>query len=213
MWHPSRRRYLHRRLFVENGKYRWKTAELKCSTLYYAGDSRDGSNQRGRLPPISVQLVSRRKRETETISNGPIRAVYAIDASVPFSCCTQEALISNNTWTSSKRSTCYGHGPINLGTVLFSSACLSSDTDPSRQLYQKGCAESLIARANRQDMGIGIINCFLLVFAIFAFPLLWFGAEQLSSNEYTVFEKQWNGYANQDRSINNGMTSPSTIRL
>ena len=213
MWH-LRQQYCHwRKLSVENGKYLWKTAELECFILCYAADSRGESNQKRRSSTISVQLVSRRKRQSGAVLYSLTNALYTVDASVPVSCCAQGVQTYNNTWATCKKSTFCGHHPINLATILFSSACVSSDKNPYTQFYQEGCAKSLIARANRQDMGIGIINCFLIVFAMFAFPLLWFGDEQFSSNEHTVFENKWNGYGNQDSSNNNGMASTSTIRL
>ena len=90
---------------------------------------------------------------------------------------------------------------------------MSTDLDPNNQFYKEGCAKSLIARANRHDMGIAVINCFLLVFLIFAIPLLWFGDQHSTSGENTLFEKPRNGFQGQGHSVDRGMPPITTIRL
>ena len=50
--------------------------------------------------------------------------------------------------------------------------CLSNANGTENRFYTKGCTKYLDVIAGNQAMGIGVINCFMLVLALVAIPIL-----------------------------------------
>ena len=68
----------------------------------------------------------------------------------------------------------------------FSSACSSAT-----QLYTNGCLRSIVRRANQQDMGIGIINCFMIMLAFAAIPHLFHTSPDNKSRPRDLYMPQF----------------------
>ncbi|CAF3036346.1 unnamed protein product [Rotaria sp. Silwood2] len=116
------------------------------------------------LPPTALMLASRKKRQVIPQNNLPYNLLYNDAFWAPRTCC------SINT-------------PGTGGIVQPSCTSYS-------QFYTEGCLKYIIRRSNQQDMGIGIINCFMIMLALMAIPFLIHGCPTSDVADNNNPEKQ-----------------------
>lgn len=51
-------------------------------------------------------------------------------------------------------------------------ACSAASSGSTNQFYQQGCSACVITRANKHNMGIAILNSFLIILAGLVIPIL-----------------------------------------
>lgn len=150
--------------------------------------------------PVSLNL---QRRQAGSILGNIFNVPYTGQIFVPNSCCANRAGSSNNTAQSSENRFLVRSIPQRNMNIIISLAC-SSPTE----LHRNGCLESIVGRANQQDMGIAIINCFMVVLAFVAMPfLLRASMDNNTTNENKLYEQQFEHMKHFDSNPNNNFPS------
>jgi hypothetical protein len=64
------------------------------------------------------------------------------------------------------------HDVTRLAFIDYDVDCFFGTINATDEVYTDGCLRFIATTANQQDMGIAIINCFMIILAFFAIPLL-----------------------------------------
>ena len=62
-------------------------------------------------------------------------------------------------------------------------ACAAASSGTMDQFYPRGCSTCVIARANKHNMGIAILNSFLIILAVLVIPVLFNLTSRYDSTE------------------------------